>query len=35
MGAFAEHLHIRPWELELLTERQFTALADYLEAKDQ
>lgn len=35
MGAFAEYLHIRPWEMELLTDRQFTALVAYLEAKNQ
>lgn len=34
MGAFAEWLHIRPWEMDLLTEKQFRALVSYLEAKN-
>lgn len=35
MGAFAEWLGIRPWEMDLLTEAQFTSLIDYLEAKNK
>lgn len=29
MGLFTEFLNIRPWEMELLTEKQFTTLRDY------
>lgn len=35
MGAFAEWLNIRPWEMELLTADQFEALVKYLEAKTE
>lgn len=35
MARFSEELHIRPWELDLLTARQFNALVEYLEAKNQ
>lgn len=35
MARFAEELHIRPWEMDLLTLRQFETLVKYLEAKDQ
>lgn len=33
MGAFAEWLNIRPWEMDLLSEQEFTALVGYLESK--
>jgi hypothetical protein len=35
MGVFAEYLHIPPWDMERLTEAQFTALADYIDAKNK
>ena len=35
MGRFTEELHIRPWEIDLLTERQFNTLVEYLEAKNK
>lgn len=35
MALFSEVLHIRPWELDLLTADQFTALRKYLDATTQ
>lgn len=31
MSLFSEVLHIRPWELDLLTAEQFTTLREYLD----
>lgn len=31
MALFAEVLHIRPWELDLLTAEQFNTLRGYLD----
>lgn len=32
---FAEWLGIRPWEMDLLTVKQFDTLVGYLDAKNQ